>query len=50
MQLMVLELISGVVTGAIRHVCGSIRKAWSETEIIEKEEPALAPVVIEEPG
>jgi hypothetical protein len=50
MQLMVLESISGVVAGVIRHVYGSIKKAWSETEIVE-EEPALAPVVIEEePG
>ncbi len=48
MQLVVFQIISGVVTDAIRHVCGSIKKAWSQTEKAEEDEFMLSPVAVKE--
>ena len=39
MQLVVFQIISGVVTKAIRHVCDSIKKARPETEEAAKDMP-----------
>ena len=50
MQLMVLELISGVVTGAIRHVYDSIKKAWTEAESIKEAEHVFSPMAVKEPS
>jgi len=48
MQLVVLQLISGMVNDAIRHVCGSIGKAWAEVERAKKGELLLSPVELKE--
>jgi len=48
MQLVVLQLISGVVTGVVCHVCGSIKRAWLETARAKKDRLILSPVAIEE--
>lgn len=46
MQLVVFQLISGLMTDVIRHVFGSIKKAWSETERAHKDEFMLSPVAV----
>ena len=48
MQLVVLQLISGMVNNGIRHVCGFIKKSWVETERFRKDELLLSPVKLEE--
>ena len=50
MQLVVFELLSGVVSEVIRHVYGSVKKVWREAQSDEKDELVLSPVAIEEPG
>jgi len=48
MQLVVFKLISGVMTDVIRHMFGSIKKAWSEAERTKKDEFLLSPVAVKE--
>jgi hypothetical protein len=48
MQLMVLQLISGMVEGIVRCVCGSIKQVWLETENGRKDEFILSPVAVKE--
>ena len=48
MQLMALQLVSGVISGVIRHVYDSVKKAWEEAENNKEGELALSPVAIEE--
>ena len=50
MQLVILQLISGVVTDVIRHVCGSIKRTWPETARVKKDGLILSPVAIKERG
>ena len=50
MQLVVFQLISGVVSDVIRHVYDSMKKAWSETESNKEDELVLSPVAIKEPS
>lgn len=50
MQLVVFELLSGVVSGVVRHVYDSVKKAWLEAQSDKEDELALSPVAIEEPG
>ena len=49
MQLVVFELISGVVSDVIRQVYDSMKKAWLEKESDKEDELVLSPVAIEEP-
>ncbi len=46
MQLVVFQLISGVMTDVIRHLFGSIQKAWSEVERAKKDRFMLSPVAV----
>jgi len=48
MQLVVLQLVSGVVSGVIRHVYDPVKKALEEAESNKEDELALSPVAIEE--
>jgi len=48
MQLVVFQLIYGMVTDVIRNVCGSVKKAWSEAESANKDEFLLSPIAIKE--
>jgi len=48
MQLVILQLISGVVTDVIRHVCGSIKRTWPEMARAKKDGLILSPVAIKE--
>jgi hypothetical protein len=49
MQLVVFELLSGVVSGVIRHVYDSVKNAWVEAESNKDDELALAPIAIRQP-
>ena len=48
MQLLVLQLISGMVGDVVRRVCGSIKQVWLETENGRKDEFILSPVAVKE--
>jgi len=48
MQLVVFQLVSGVVTEVIRQVYDSIKKAWSEAERNKEDEFILSPVALKE--
>ncbi len=48
MQLVVLQLISGMVEDVVRRVCGSIKQVWLETENGRKDEFILSPVAVKE--
>ena len=48
MQLVVLQLISGMVEDVVRRVCGSIKQVWLETENGRKDEFYLSPVAVKE--
>jgi hypothetical protein len=48
MQLVILQLISGVVTDVIRHVCGSIKRTWPEMARAKKDGLILSSVAIKE--
>jgi hypothetical protein len=48
MQLMVWQLISGMVNDGISHICGFIKKSWVETEKFSQDELLLSPVKLEE--
>ncbi|MGB2877177.1 MAG: hypothetical protein WBB97_03995 [Dehalococcoidales bacterium] len=50
MQLVVLQLISGMVEDVVRRVCGSIKQVWLETENGRKGEFYLSPVAVKERG
>ena len=50
MQLVVLQLISGMVEDVVRRVCGSIKQVWLETENGRKDEFYLSPVAVKEPS
>ena len=48
MQLVVLQLISGMVEDIVRRVCGSIKQVWLETENGGKDEFILSPIAVRE--
>lgn len=48
MQLVALQLVSGVVSSVIRHVYDSVKKAWEEAENNKEDELVLSPVAIKE--
>ena len=48
MQLVVLQLISGMVENVVRRVCGSIKQVWLEAESGRKGEFILSPVAVKE--
>ncbi len=48
MQLVVLQLISGMVEDIVRRVCGSIKQVWLETENGGKDEFILSPIAVKE--
>ncbi len=48
MQLVVMQLISGIVEDVVRRVCGSIKQVWLETENGGKDEFYLSPVAVRE--
>jgi len=50
MQLVVFQLVSGVVTEVVRHVYDSIRKVWAEAERNKEDEFILSPVALKEPS
>jgi hypothetical protein len=50
MQLIVLQLLSGMVTDVIRHVFAPMKKVWSEAGKAEKEGFLLSPVSVKEIG
>jgi hypothetical protein len=50
MQLVVFQLISGVVSDVIRHVYDAMKKTWLERESNKEDELVLSPVAIEDPG
>lgn len=49
MQLVVFELLSGVVSGVVRHVYHSLKEALVEAEGNRDDELALSPVAVREP-
>ena len=48
MQLMVLQLISGMVEGVVRRVYGSIKEIWLESDTERNDEFMLSPVAVKE--
>lgn len=48
MQLVVLQLISGMVEDVVRRVCDSIKQGWLEIEDGRKDEFYLSPVAVKE--
>jgi len=48
MQLVVMQLVSGIVEDVVRRVCGSIKQVWLETEDGKKDEFYLSPVAVRE--
>ena len=50
MQLVVLQLVSGMIEGVVRCVCGSIKQAWLVTENGGKDEFIFSPVAVKEQG
>jgi len=48
MQLVVLQLISGMIEDIVRRACGSIKQVWLETENGRKGGFILSPVAVKE--
>ena len=50
MQLVVFQLISGVVSDVLQQVYDSVKKTWLEKQSNKEDKLVLAPVAIEEPS
>jgi hypothetical protein len=50
MQMVVFQLISGVVSDVIRQVYESVKKTWLEKEGSKEDKFVPSPVAVEEPG